>query len=137
MRAALGPWAGLGLDVGYQYLINAVDSSSCPSGNPWFCSVDEGAVSLPLRPAHSLDVNARFRVEATGTVIFLRGDLMSERPIDAVSVAPASFVTAFGLRQSLFEHVEGTVSVDNVFDAYHPIYGPKPGRALMVGVRAF
>ncbi|MBI1945370.1 MAG: TonB-dependent receptor [Deltaproteobacteria bacterium] len=137
VRATLGPFVGLGLDVSYQYLINAVDSSSCPSDNPWFCSPDEGAVSLPLRPAHSLDINARFRVEETGTVIFVRGDVMSERPLDVVSVAPASLVTTFGLRQSLFEHVEGTLSLANVFDAYHPIYGPKPGRALMVGLRAF
>lgn len=137
VRASLGPAFGLGLDVGYQYLLNAVDSSACPSDNPWFCAPEEGAVSLPLRPAHSLDANARFRVEETGTVLFLRGDWMSERPLDAVNVAPASFVASFGLRQTLFEHVEGTVSVENLLDAYHPIYGPKPGRALLVGLRAF
>lgn len=39
--------------------------------------------------------------------------------------------------QTLFEHVEGGVSVDNVFDGYHPIDGLKPGRALMVSLRAF
>lgn len=137
LRASLGPVAGLGLDLGYQYLLNAVDSSACPSDNPWFCAPEEGAVSLPLRPAHSLDANARFRVESTGTVLFVRADLLSERPIDAVNVAPASLTASFGLRQSLFDHVEGSVSLDNVFDAYHPVYGPKPGRALMVGLRAF
>lgn len=137
VRASLGPVVGVGVDVGYQYLLNAVDSSACPADNPWFCAPEEGAVSLPLRPAHSLDVNGRFRVERTGTVIFVRGDVMSERPIDAVTAAPASLVTSFGLRQSLFDHVEGTVSLSNVFDAYHPIYGPKPGRALLVSVRAF
>lgn len=137
VRAALGPWAGLGLDVGYQYLINAVDSSACPGSNPWFCAPEEGAVSLPLRPAHSVDANARFRVDATGTVLFLRADLMSERPLDAVNVAPASLTASFGVRQTLLEHIEGSVSLDNLFDAYHPLYGPKPGRALLVSLRAF
>jgi outer membrane receptor protein involved in Fe transport len=134
-RLSVGPFFGARLDVAYQYLINAVDASACPPSNPYFCGAAEGARSLPLRPAHALDATLRYRVEATSTTLFGRADALGERPIDRDTTAPASFVLAFGVRQPFLEHYEAMVAVENILDAYDPIFGPKPGRHLSLLLR--
>jgi outer membrane receptor for ferrienterochelin and colicins len=136
-RVSAGPFYGARLDVSYQYLINAVDASACPESNPYFCSVAEGAISLPLRPAHSLDVNLRYRIEPAGTVLFTRFDLLSERPIDADTIAPSQYVLSAGVRQPFLDHFEAMVAVENIFDSYDAVFGPKPGRHLSMLVRAW
>lgn len=136
-RASVGPLAGARLDVGYQYLFNAVDSSACPTSDPWFCTGAQGARSLPLRAAHSLDVTARYSFAPTGTVLFTRIDGLSERPID-VDVAAPGFVTwSAGVRQPVVDVCELVVGVENILDAYDPLFGPKPGRHLTLGLRAW
>jgi outer membrane receptor for ferrienterochelin and colicins len=137
LRAGIGPFAGLRLDVTYQYLINAIDASACPSSNEWFCSAAEGAVSLPLRPAHSLDSTLRWRIDATGTTLFFRGDAMSERILDANTSGPGSVILAAGVRQSLFETGEFMVGLENLLDTYDPTFGPKPGRHVSVSLRVW
>lgn len=136
-RASVGPWLGARLDVGYQYLINAVDSSACPASDPWFCSADQGARSLPLRAAHSLDVTARYAFALTNTVLFTRVDALSDRPVDVDVVAPGFVTWSAGVRQPLFDALEIVVAVENILDAYHPVFGPKPGRHLTLGLRAW
>jgi hypothetical protein len=133
----LGPFKGVRLDLSYQYLLNAVDASGCPEDDAYFCGPEDGARSLPLRPAHSLDTTLRWRIESAGTVLFARADAMSERPIDATSVAPGFVTLATGIRQSILEHAEVVVGLENLLDAYDPIYGPKPGRHVSFQLRVW
>lgn len=136
-RASLGPFFGARVNVGYQYLVNAVDASGCPPTNPYLCAADEGARSLPLRPAHSLDVTARYTLDVTGTTLFARVDALSERPISPELIAPGFVTLASGVRQPLFESVEIVAAVENILDAYDSQYGPKPGRHLTLSVRVW
>jgi outer membrane receptor for ferrienterochelin and colicins len=136
-RLGLGPFAGLRFDVAYQYLFNAVDASRCPRENPFFCRAEEGATSLPLRAAHSLDANLRYRLAATGTTFFVRADALSERPVDADTTAPGSLILATGVRQPIFKAAELVVGLENLLDSYHPIFGPKPGRHASVSLRVW
>jgi len=139
-RASVGPLFGVQLDVTYHYLIVANDAGSCPKSNPYFCSEVRG---LPLRPAHSLDTNLRYRIEPSGTVLFMRGDFTSERELNALSetgertFAPAFFIWSAGVRQPFLDHFEAIVGIENILDAYHPTFGPKPGRHLSINLRAF
>ncbi len=129
----------VGVDVTWQYLLTAVDLSGCPADVP-FCGADEGARSLPLRPAHSLDVTGRVLLAATDTTLFCRLDAMSERPlVDAV--APGAVVLAAGVRQpiSIFgdDGAELVVGLENLLDQTDPVFGPKPGRHVSVNLRAW
>jgi hypothetical protein len=141
-RTAAGPvdLAGVALRVEatWQYLLNAVDASGCPSADPWFCDATDGARSLPLRPAHALDVTARATWSPTATSVFARADLLSERPV-VDDVAPASAVLACGLRQPVRfgadDGAEIVVAVENLLDHTDPVYGPKPGRHVSVNLR--
>jgi outer membrane receptor for ferrienterochelin and colicins len=137
-RASLGPFVGFRVNASYQYLINAVDASACPPSNPYFCAPDEGARSLPLRAAHSLDVTARYVVPWTSTTVFGRVDALSERPLNVEGdVAPGWVTLSTGVRQPLFDSIEAVVALENILDAYDPIFGPKPGRTLMLSVRVW
>lgn len=141
-RASVGPFFGARVNVGYQYLINAVDASACPPSNAYFCSPEDGARSLPLRAAHSLDVTARYALAWTGTTIFARADALSERPLgvdnDGVErIAPGWVTLSTGVRQPLFDSIEFVVALENILDAYDPVFGPKPGRTLLFGLRVW
>lgn len=138
-RLSAKPVEGLELDVTYQYLLAAVDTSACPADNPWFCA-DEQVRSLPLRAAHALDANLRWRVRATSTVVFARLDALSERPVDVDADgqtvgAPAFAVASLGVRQPMGTHAELMVGLENLFDQYDARYGPKPGRHASVNLR--
>lgn len=141
VRAGLGPIAlplgGLRLDVAWQYLVNAVDASGCPEKDAYFCSAEEGARSLPLRAPHSLDATARYRLAATGTTLFARLDALSERPVDAETIAPGFVIVSAGVRQPIFENAEILVGLENLLDAYDPVFGPKPGRHATFSIRAW
>ena len=139
-RAQLGP---LPVGVGrvsvhgtWQYLLNAVDVSACPATNPWLCSAAEGQRSLPLRPAHSLDLTGRFTVAATSTVLFARADALSERPL-IVDTAPAALLLSAGVRQPLFGHSEVVLGFDNLLDQTDAVFGPKPGRHISLNLRVW
>ena len=122
--------------VSYQYLINAVDAGMCPTENyyeSYFCA---DVTSLPLRPAHSGNVRLSWTAPRTATRIYWVFAFMSERPVDAQTTLPAFGIASVGLRQPITEKAEVTALLDNVTNAYHPIYGPKPGRAFTLSVRA-
>ncbi|MDP2340009.1 MAG: TonB-dependent receptor [Deltaproteobacteria bacterium] len=137
-RAKVGPVpVGVGsvrLDLTWQYLLNAVDVSACPDDDPWLCSAAQGATSLPLRPAHSVDATGRFTLRATDTVLFVRADAMSERPL-VVDVAPAALILAAGVRQPILQNMEVVVGFENLLDQSDPVFGPKPGRHISIGFR--
>ena len=120
--------------------MNAVDASGCPEDDAWFCDAAHGARSLPLRPAHSLDVNARATLSKTATTMFVRVDLMSERPLGD-DVAPASAVLSAGVRQPVKlgddDGAEIVVGLENLLDQTDAVYGPKPGRHLSVNLRVW
>jgi outer membrane receptor for ferrienterochelin and colicins len=128
---------GIGVDVNYQYLFNAVDASRCPASNPYFCSPTQGATSLPLRSPHAVQFKARYTVAPTRTVLFVQANFLDARPLAGNQTAPASAVVGVGVRQPLYDHVEAFASLDNVLDSYHPTYGPKPGRSLLLSVRSW
>ena len=73
----------------------------------------------------------------TGTVFFTRLDALSERPIDEDVTAPGHVTWSAGVRQPLFQTMELVVGVDDILDAYDPVFGPKPGRTLTLGVRVW
>ncbi len=143
-RAKVGPVqaaaVALSLDATWQYLLNAVDASGCPADDPWFCGADAGARSLPLRPAHAVDVTARATLSSTSTTFFARADLMSERPLPD-AVAPGSVVLACGVRQPIElgagDGAELMVGLENLLDQTDPVYGPKPGRHVSVNLRVW
>jgi outer membrane receptor for ferrienterochelin and colicins len=143
-RAAVGPVdvgaVALRLEATWQYLLNAVDASACPADDAWLCGADEGARSLPLRPAHALDLTAKATLPVTATMLFFRADLLGERPLLG-DVAPASAVLALGLRQPIrFADDDGAelmVGVENLLDHTDPVYGPKPGRHVSVNLRVW
>lgn len=126
---------GFSFDVAYQYLLNAVDASACPEDNPYFCAPEEGARSLPLRPAHAGHVKARYRIASTDTTVFSRVDFLDDRPLAEGLVAPGFVKLGAGLSQRLYDAVEVLASFDNLLDSYDPVYGPKPGRHVNVTVR--
>lgn len=136
-RASVGPVplgpVALKLDATWQYLLNAVDASSCPAEDPWLCPQ---ATSLPLRPAHSVDVTGRVVIDATDTVVFVRTDALSERPL-VDEIAPGAVVLSAGVRQTLFDAVELVVSVENLLDQTDAVFGPKPGRHLTLNLRVW
>jgi outer membrane receptor for ferrienterochelin and colicins len=129
----------VGVDVTWQYLLTAVDLSGCPTDVP-FCGAAEGARSLPLRPAHSLDVTGRVILTATETTLFGRLDAMSERPL-VDTVAPGALILSAGVRQpvTLFgqDGAELIVGLENLLDQTHPVFGPKPGRHVSINLRAW
>ena len=147
-RAKLGRWpvalgalhVALGLDATWQYLINAVDVSGCPADAVFGCGADDGARSLPLRPAHAVDVTARAVLMATDTTLFFRTDAMSERPV-VNDTAPGSVVLAAGIRQpfnfSTTDHAEVVVGLENLLDQTNAQYGPRPGRHVTVNLRVW
>lgn len=140
-RARVGPVAvsdlAFRLDATWQYLLNAVDASACPDDDPFLCAE---ATSLPLRPAHSVDVTGRVTLVPTGSVLFVRTDALSERPL-ITETAPGAVVFSFGVRQPVTiasqERAEVVVAVENVFDAGDPVFGPKPGRHLTFNLRVW
>ena len=139
-RAKVGPLpvvvGDVSLDLTWQYLLNAVDVSACPAGDPWLCGPQDGAVSLPLRPTHSVDLTGRFRLRATDTVLFARADALSERPL-VVDVAPAALILAAGVRQPILDHLEVVVGFENLLDQTDPVFGPKPGRHISINLRGW
>jgi hypothetical protein len=150
-RAKTGPVdvviAALRLEATWQYLLNAVDASGCPVDDAWFCGADDGARSLPLRPAHALDLTARATFPTT-TTLFARADLMSERPL-VDDVAPASALLSIGVRQPVRIGANGSggggdddgaeivLAVENLLDQTDPVFGPKPGRHVTVNLRVW
>ncbi len=124
------------VDVSYQYLALATDASSCPDDNPWFCDATQGARTLPLRPTHTLHALGSWTVPATGTTLFVRADAMDDRIVDATTIAPGSVDLGFGVTQQLTSHAELMVAADNLFDAYDPTFGPKPGRIIRARLSA-
>jgi len=129
----------VGVDATWQYLLTAVDLSGCPADVP-FCSAAEGARSLPLRPAHSVDVTGRVVLTATDTTLFGRLDAMTERPlVDAV--APGALILSAGVRQpvTIFgqDGAELVVGLENLLDQTDPVFGPKPGRHVSINLRAW
>jgi len=130
----------VGVDATWQYLIAALDLSGCPA-DVVVCGADDGAASLPLRPAHSIDVTGRIVVEATNTTLFVRGDALSERPL-IDDTAPGAVILSAGVRQPvrLPGHREGAevvVGLENLLDHTDPVFGPKPGRHVSVNLRAW
>ena len=79
LRANVDDVYGFSFEATYQYLIQAVDASGCPEANPWFCSGDEGALSLPNRPIHSGHLGARYKLAATDTTFFTQVDFQDAR----------------------------------------------------------
>ena len=129
----------VGVDATWQYLLAAVDLSGCPADVP-LCGAAEGARSLPLRPAHSVDVTGRVVVTATDTTLFARLDAMTERPL-VDTIAPGALILSVGVRQpvAIFGHdgAELVVGFENLLDQTDPLYGPKPGRHVSVNLRAW
>jgi outer membrane receptor for ferrienterochelin and colicins len=129
----------VGVDATWQYLLAAVDLSGCPA-DVQFCSAAEGARSLPLRPAHSVDVTGRVIVTATDTTLFARLDAMTERPLVDV-VAPGALILSAGVRQpvTIFgqDGAEFVVGLENLLDQTDPVFGPKPGRHVSINLRAW
>lgn len=124
------------VQIDYQYLIAAVNSSACSDDNPYFCAQ---VTSLPLRPAHSAHAKISWHNDARGIRLFAQGQYMSERPQieddGRALTLPGFTVLGIGWRQKIADKSEFSVLVDNLLDAYHPIYGPKPGRAIWLGLR--
>ncbi|MBM4280753.1 MAG: TonB-dependent receptor [Deltaproteobacteria bacterium] len=143
-RAAVGPVdlnaVALRLEATWQYLLNAVDASACPADDPWLCSADAGARSLPLRPTHAVDLTAKATLPTTATTFFFRADLLGERPLVG-DVAPPSAVLALGVRQPFpigdDDGAELMVGVENLLDHTDPVFGPKPGRHVSVNLRVW
>ncbi len=130
----------VGLDATWQYLIAALDLSAC-APDALVCGAADGATSLPLRPAHSIDVTGRLIVEATNTTLFVRTDALSERPL-IDDTAPGAVIVSAGVRQPvrLPGHREGAelvLGLENLLDHTDPVFGPKPGRHLSVNLRAW
>jgi outer membrane receptor for ferrienterochelin and colicins len=149
-RAGVSDVAGFGFDVSYQYLINAVNSSGCPETNPWFCSGEEGALSLASRPYHSGHIGLRYALRATDTSLFTQADFQTGyQALIGLASSDASFVTEedlrsvsgffnwrVGLKQPVGEKAEVLLTLDNLLDHYDPLFGPKPGRTVLVTLRA-
>ena len=147
-RAKLGRWpaalgsvhVALGLDATWQYLLNAIDVSGCPDDAVFGCGANDGARSLPLRPAHAVDITARAVLMATDTTVFFRADVMSERPL-VNDVAPGSVVLAAGIRQPVSfgdgDHAEVVVGLENLLDQTNAQYGPRPGRHMTINLRVW
>jgi outer membrane receptor for ferrienterochelin and colicins len=130
-------------DGTWQYLVAALDASGCPDEDPltaWTCSADQGARSLPLRPAHAVDLTARVLLVPTNTTVFFRTDLLGERPV-VDETAPASAVLALGVRQPVAfpggDGAEIVVGLENLLDQTDPVYGPKPGRHVTLNFRVW
>jgi outer membrane receptor protein involved in Fe transport len=130
------PWR-IAIDLGYQWLALATDTSSCPPNNPWLCPAADGARTLPLRPSHSFRANGSWVIPVTETVLFLRANAIDARVVDSTTAAAGYLDIGVGLTQELFEHTELLVAADNLLDAYDSTFGPKPGRSARVSVRAF
>lgn len=135
--AAIQGFWGFSGDLGYTYIWNAVDASACPETNPYFCSVDEGAISLPLVAAHSVHVGTRYLVRATGTSLSGHVEFLSPRPVSENQTAPAFVLAGVGLRQPILDHAEVNLRAENLADMYDPVFGPKPGLNARVNVRAW
>lgn len=135
LRLSTGEMRGFSFDLAYQYLINAVDASACPEDNPWFCAPQEGARSLPLRPAHAGHGRVRYRLRATDTTLFSRVDFLDERPLGDGLVAPGYVLLGAGLSQPVMDGVDLLASFENLLDTYDPVYGPKPGRHVNLTLR--
>jgi outer membrane receptor for ferrienterochelin and colicins len=133
-RTRIGPFFGAALDFSYQYMANAVDASACPEDNPYFCSVEEGAVSLPLRPAHSVAGTLRYTVAATSTQLFVRVNGMSERILNATISSPGFVLFATGVKQPIMDVADLQFSVQNLLDTYDAAFGPKPGRRVSLSL---
>lgn len=125
------------VQISYQYLLAAVDSSQCSADNPYFC---DNVTSLPLRPAHSAHGKITWHNDRIGTRLFAHIELMSERPQieddGQYLEIPGHALVGLGWRQKISPKTEFSLLVDNLTDAYHPIYGPKPGRSVWLGFRA-
>lgn len=136
-RASIGPLPvgplAFKIDGTWQYLLNAVDASPCPPEDPWLCPQ---ATSLPLRPAHAVDVTGRIVIKATDTVFFVRTDALSERPL-VDDLAPAAFILSAGVRQTVFDSAEFVVGFENLLDQTDPVFGPKPGRHISFNLRVW
>ena len=140
LRATLRQLHGFAVDVGYQYLLGAVDASACPADSAWrayFCSPAQGARSLPFLPVHAGHLKVRYRVEHTFTTFFGHADYLSERQLTGGQAAPASLNVGVGLRHQIASHAELTFQVENLLDSYHPTFGPKPGLNAQLTARAW
>lgn len=135
LRLAFPQNYGFSADLTYQYLIGAVDVSGCPEDNPLFCAPEEGARSLPLRSPHALHAKVRYQVAATNTALFAHLDFLDARQLLGGLVAPAYILTGVGMRQPIGDKLEVMVAFENLLDAYHPVYGPKPGTNVNMTLR--
>jgi outer membrane receptor for ferrienterochelin and colicins len=137
LQATLVEFWGFAGDMGYTYVFNAVDASRCPDENPYFCSSDEGAISLPLVPQHNFHVGGRYRIRATDTSLSGHVEYMSFRPVSETSTAPEFIMAGVGIRQAILDHAEVNLRAENLLDMYDPVYGPKPGLNVRLNVRAW
>lgn len=143
LRASLPEIYGFSADATYQYLFMANDTSGCSDDDlvqAYFCGVGQngqGAQPLLLRPQHAAHIGARYTEKLTDTSLFTMMDFLSERQIDETRKAPASFRLTVGLRQMVLDHGELVLTLDNLLDSYHPVYGPKPGRSAQALFRAW
>jgi len=136
LRMSIQAIPGVSVDVYHQWLPLAVDASKCNTPFPYVCTAGQGARALPLRAQHSSQVRARVRLPRIHTTLVGQAQFTDERPVSATITAPAYALISAGLRQPVGDAAEVWVTADNVLDRFHPVFGPKPGRALLVGVRA-
>lgn len=134
VRLSSGTWNGFSASLGYQYLAIANNAEACPESNPYFCSAEEGATSLPLRPIHSATGRIGYAYKPWGTRVFGLLDAQSDRAVAAGETAPGFMRLTVGARQTLGDKIDLMVSVGNLTDAYDAVYGPKPGRHLNVAL---
>ena len=120
LNAQMNPLYGFSLEASVQFLLNAQDSSDCPEDNPWFCSENQGARRLPLRPSFSGHLGARYKIASTGTGLFSQADFMNARVIDADTQSPGFFLLSAGVTQSLSKHLNLQATFGNLLDAYDP-----------------
>jgi hypothetical protein len=122
--------------LSYQFLPIAHDTSRCADENPYFCTEDDGATRLPLRPMHVAQANAQITVPGTGTVVFARAGFRSATESTDGLLAPGGLLLAMGMTQKLFSNFDFTLNAENLLDVTDPRFGPKPGRYIQGSIRA-